>query len=151
MRGRKPVPTALKTLRGNPGKRVLPTDIAAPGALFEPPEFLTARQRETWAYAIENAPAGLLRRLDRSVMTVWVVAADLHRQAAEEIATTGLVVRGQGKAAPPYQSPFIGILNRQAQVMLKAAAELGFTPSSRSRVALSPDEKPEIAFAVFER
>jgi hypothetical protein len=34
----------------------------------------------------------------------------------------------------PLQSPYLAILNKQAQIMLKAGAELGFSPASRTRV-----------------
>jgi phage terminase small subunit len=36
----------------------------------------------------------------------------------------------------PVQSPYLSIINKQAQIMVKAAAEMGFTPSSRSRISV---------------
>lgn len=86
-----------------------------------------------WAFAITNAPYGLLKQLDRSVLAIWVVAEDLHREAAEKVAQYGLLTKSPN-AGLPLQSPYLAILNKQAQIMLKAGAELGFSPSSRTRV-----------------
>ena len=50
--------------------------------LTDPPEWMSESQKQGWIYAIENAPDGLLKKLDRSVLVAWVVAEDLHRQAS---------------------------------------------------------------------
>jgi P27 family predicted phage terminase small subunit len=138
MRGRKPTPTHLKELHGNPGKRRLNKNEPRPdGELYAAPEWMSASQREGWAYAITCSPHGLLKCLDRSVLAIWVVAEDLHREAAEKIAQYGLLTRSPN-AGLPLQSPYLAILNKQAQIMLKAGAELGFSPSSRTRVQVAP-------------
>lgn len=69
-------------------------------------------------------------------MTVWVVAEDIHRQAVQAVVKFGLITKTPTKG-DPMQNPYLPIVNKQAQIMLKAAAELGFTPSSRSRVEVS--------------
>jgi len=139
MRGRKPVPTHLKRLHGNPGKRPINEHEPVPeGDLHAAPTWLSDSQREGWAYAVTKSPHGLLKHLDRSVLAIWVVAEDLHREAAEKISQYGLLTKSPN-AGLPLQSPYLAILNKQAQIMLKAAAELGFTPSSRSRVQIVPD------------
>lgn len=141
MRGRKPTPSHLKLIAGNPGGRPLNDREPKPaGALRDPPPHLTGSQREGWRYAVENAPAGLLKRLDRSVLVAWVVAEDLHRKASGEIEKFGAVIAAP-KTDMPMQSPWVAILNRQAAVMLKAASELGFSPSSRSRVRVDGDQE----------
>ncbi len=136
MRGRSPKPTALKELEGNPGKRPLNKREPKPaGDLFAAPTWMTDTQREGWAYAITHAPYGLLKQLDRSILAIWVVAEDLHREAAEKIAQYGLLTKSPN-AGLPLQSPYLAILNKQAQIMLKAGAELGFSPASRTRVQI---------------
>lgn len=136
MRGRKPTPTHLKVLRGNPGKRAINHREPKPdGDLFEAPEWMTDSQRAGWAYAIANAPPHLLKRLDRSVLVVWVVAEDMHRDASCAVAKYGLITKSPVKG-DPMQNPYLAIINKQASIMLKAASELGFSPSSRSRVQI---------------
>ncbi len=132
MRGRKPVPTHLKRLHGNPGKRPINEQEPVPeGDLHAAPPWLSDTQREGWAYAITNAPHGLLKHLDRSVLAIWVVAEDLHREAAEKISQYGLLTKSPN-AGLPLQSPYLAILNKQAQIMLMAGAELGTTGPASS-------------------
>jgi P27 family predicted phage terminase small subunit len=80
-----------------------------------------------------HVPYGLLNQLDRSVLASWVVAEDLHREAAEKIAQYGLLTKSPN-AGLPLQSRYLAILNKQAQIMRKSGAELAFSPSSRTRV-----------------
>jgi P27 family predicted phage terminase small subunit len=152
VRGAKPKPTHLKLLEGNPGRRPLNRKEPVPkGYLSDPPEWMSDSQRAGWNYAIEHAPNGLLKKLDSSVLVVWVVAEDLHRQATIAVEKFGLITKSP-KAGEPMQNPYLPIINRQAQIMMKAAAELGFTPSSRSRVEVdAPDGEEDQAEAFFKR
>lgn len=150
MRGRKPKPTHLKVLAGNPGRRPLNKSEPKPeGDLFDAPEWMTESQRAGWAYAIANAPGGLLKMLDRSTLTIWVVAEDLHRQASEAVAKLGILIKSPVKGEP-MQNPYVAVLNKQAAIMLKASAELGFTPASRSRISMgatgAQDDNPFTEF-----
>jgi P27 family predicted phage terminase small subunit len=151
VRGAKPKPTHLKLLAGNPGKRPLNRNEPKPqGDLHDAPDWLTDEQKAGWTYAIANAPAGLMKRLDRSALTAFVVAEDLHRQATVAVGKFGLITKSPSKGEP-MQNPYLPIINRQAQIMLKAAAELGFTPSSRSRVEIVGGETEDPAEAFFAR
>jgi P27 family predicted phage terminase small subunit len=144
MQGRKPKPTKLKIVAGNPGHRPLNKDEPEPVAyLASAPEWFDELQAQYWNDAIASAPAGLLGTMDRELLVVWVCASVMHRRAM--VAQTEI---DEGKAAPmltktpggmPVQSPYVGIINRQAAVMLKAASEMGFTPSSRTRIKVGGD------------
>lgn len=139
MRGRKPKPTALKLIAGNPGKRALNAHEPQPRAdLAASPAWLTERQQATWREVVELSPPGLLKDVDASVFAVWVVAFDLYQEASEKLARTGMLIKAPNTGVP-MQSPYLAIVNRQAQIMLKAAAEMGFTPASRSRVVVKRD------------
>jgi len=141
VRGRKPKPSHLKAVAGNPGKRPLnKNEPQVVQELSDPPDWFDELQMQYWRNAINTAPKGLLGTMDREILTVWICAAVMHRKAV--VAQTMV---DQGKAAPmltktpngmPVQSPYIGIINKQAQIMIKAAAEMGFTPSSRSRISV---------------
>jgi phage terminase small subunit len=140
-RGRKPKPTALHALHGDPshlrGKVATRQKMepAEPSTL-EPPDDFTAEQRAEWDEAIAHAPPGILRRIDAGALRVWVIASDLHRQARKELAIGGLLVEGK-------PSGYLSILNRQAALMLRAAEQLGFTPVSRPRLANAPMPLPD--------
>ena len=146
MRGRKPVPTKLRELHGNPRKIPLPKHEPKPeGNLSEAPGWLNERQREGWNYIMAHSPPALLKRIDCGALITFVVAEDLHRQASIAQGKVGLLVRVRTRAsadAPdpgvPTASPYIHIINSQAKIMLKAASELGFTPVSRPRILAGP-------------
>jgi P27 family predicted phage terminase small subunit len=126
----------LRVIRGNPSKRPLnPNEPIPVGDLSDPPDWMSETQRSGWNYAIEHAPAGLLRKLDRSVLTVWVTAEDLHRRAVEQVDKFGILTKAP-HTGQPIQSPYLAVVNKQAALMMKAAAELGFTPVARSRIQL---------------
>ena len=100
------------------------------------PGILARDQRTCWSYAMTNSPPGLLKRIDRGALVAWVVAEDLHRQAAIAQGKVGLLVRiktratiGADDPGVPAASPYINIINQQAKIMLKAAASLDLPPS----------------------
>ena len=139
MAGRKPKPTTLKLIQGNPGKRELNKREPQPvGNLTDAPDWMTESQKEGWDYAIANAPRGLLKHLDASLLASWVVAQDLHRDAAQKVAKYGMLVKTPN-TGQMIQSPYMAVLNRQATLMMKAASELGFSPTSRSRIVLTEE------------
>lgn len=137
-RGTRPKPTFLRVIGGNAAKRPINHDEPKPqGNLKEAPPWLTASQAEGWDYAIEHAPPGLLKKLDRSILAVWVVAEDTYRQAVEMVNRHGLLIKAPNTGVP-VQSPYLSIQNKQASLMIKACAELGFTPSSRTGIQVDP-------------
>ena len=124
-------------LRGNPGKRRLNDKEPKPSSdLTDPPEWMRESQKQGWIYAIENAPDGLLKKLDRSVLVAWVIAEDLHRHASMMIKKFGMLTKAPN-TGQPMQSPYLPVVNRQAHIMLKASEQLGFTPAERSGVRQS--------------
>lgn len=137
--GRKPKATVLKLLAGARPDRINKHEPNAPGDLKEAPEWMSNSQKSFWNRAIANAPAGLLRFLDTDLLTVWVVAANLHREATIALGKNYLVKTPHTKEK--IQSPYLAIINRQAQIMMKATSELGFSPTSRSRIVLKASAK----------
>lgn len=154
MRGRKPKPTYLHVIEGTLRKdrhRTPPQAQQPADRLLEPPAFMNEAQRAIWGYAIRHAPGGLLRKLDISALTAWVVACEIHQRSAKmlaEVGAAGLLYKTP-TTGTLIQNPLVGVLNRQAVIMLKAAAELGFTPSSRSRVSADDNQPSDPADEFF--
>lgn len=158
MRGRKPVPTALHKLRGTfdssrHGKRRSGEPVAT-GDIGAAPGWMDEGQRDAWQFAVKNAPAGILSRIDASVLTAWVIACEEHRRATVALrnwdACGGqemLIAKKDGYAPSPY----LTIVNKAALRMMKAASELGFTPASRPRLGVAKDQEaaPESPWAKF--
>jgi P27 family predicted phage terminase small subunit len=135
-RGVKPMPTVLKDLHGTARlDRFNPDEPKPEGDLDENPtdcpEHFTPEMRAIWEYALQHAPPGLLKRLDASVLEIWVVAHSIHRTATKML--RGLLIRTPNSDYP-VQSPILPVINRQAMVMIKAAEQLGFTPTARPRI-----------------
>ncbi len=124
-------------MAGNPGRR--PLNAAEPrpeGDLIDAPGWMDAKQKAAWADGLAAAPVGLLKRLDASIYTVWVTARVLHQEAVEKVGQYGLLTKTP-KTGDWMQNPYLPIVNKQAAIMMKAAAEMGFTPSSRARVSVN--------------
>jgi P27 family predicted phage terminase small subunit len=132
-RGPKTTPTHLRLLHGNPRKEPLPADEPeGVGILWAPPAWFDDEQRAQWHYAIENASPGLLTATDREVLVVWTVASVEHARAAQEVRKLGQVVKT--KEGNAIQNPFLPVVNRQALIMMRAGAEMGFSPASRASI-----------------
>jgi P27 family predicted phage terminase small subunit len=141
VRGRKPKATILKLISGNPGHRPLNHFEPVPeGDLVSPPDWFTPRQRILWDQVIRDAPEGLLRKLDSTMLETFIVAKSLHEEASQRIAQVGTLIKETGTGRP-IRNPYLMVLNQQAQVMCKCIAEMGFSPSSRSRVHVKGKKK----------
>ena len=149
MAGRKKKPTELKIIQGTFRKdRANLREPKVDGELSaEPPPHLTDDQKEIWRYAIERAPSGLLKPLDVSVLLVWVVAFSLYKEAAEKLRVSGQVIRSP--SGYPMVNPYLSNMNKQGQIMLKAASEMGFTPASRSRIVMGEEMEQDDPWATF--
>lgn len=126
------------------GHRPLNHDEPQPeGDLADPPPHLTARQQYYWREAIKHAPAGMLKNLDAGALQVYVIAQARLERASRKVDELGELVQAPGRPKGTFiQNPYV-VLERNAQALvLKAGAELGFSPSSRSRVKISNRKKP---------
>ena len=139
MRGRKPTPTKLKVVKGTARKdRVNPREPVISGDLINPPAHFNDEQRDIWSYAIEHAPPGLLKRLDLSILETWVTAMWIFRQAQLDVQKEGLMTQTINNVDVP--NPKVSMMTRQSQIIMKAASEMGFTPSSRTRIVIGEEK-----------
>ena len=131
---RRPKPTALKILNGNPGKRRLnANEPKAEITIPDCPEHLNEIARAEWnRITPELASAGLLTRLDRAAIAlycqtwaIWVEAEDKVRKRGRVIVT---------KSGYPVLNPQHTIATKAANDCKTFAIEFGLTPSSRSRI-----------------
>lgn len=131
-------PTAIKEATGRPGRTGINKREPKPtGKMPSAPGWMSDSQRAIWEYALREAPAGVLSSIDLSIFTVYVVAAAAHQDAALRCAEEGTTIETvQGNV---IQAPWVGMMNKQAAVLIRACSELGFTPASRSRVVVGDD------------
>jgi P27 family predicted phage terminase small subunit len=145
MTGRKPVPTALKVLRGNPGRRPLNLNEPKP----EPLELTTPEElegdpvaRAEWLRTI--APAiriGHITGADRSMAIAHCELWSTWRSQVAEAAHQGHVIE-VGPNDYPTPNPARSMANKTFQLLVRVDAELGLTPTSRSRVTVASKKEP---------
>ncbi len=141
MRGRRPKPSRIKVLTGNPGKRPFnPTEPRPEPVIPECPAELGPIARREWDRLVgQLASLRILTPLDRAALAAHCGAYGLWAEATEAIQKYGAMVKSP--TGFPMQSPYVAIANRQAEIMMRIASEFGFTPASRSRISTpSPDE-----------
>jgi len=150
MRGRRPKPTRLKVITGNPGKRPLNEHEPRPEPQIPPcpSELSPAAQREWHRLVTELGALRLLTNLDRAALAAYCGAYALWAEAQEAIQKYGTMVKSP--SGFPMQSPYIAVANRQAEIMMRIASEFGFTPASRSRITTPSNSEPTL-FDVLER
>lgn len=142
MRGRKPTPTHLKLVKGNPGKRALPENEPRPELdLPTPPPHLTDDAKVEWGRIVDQLYSlRILSQIDRAALGAycqaygrWVQAErSLAKMAERDELTRGLMIKTSNGNA--INNPLVGIANKAMQDMVRYAAEFGMTPSSRSRI-----------------
>ena len=146
MRGRRPVPTRMKLLTGNPGKRPLnPNEPQPKPEIPECPPQLGPVAREEWDRLTTHlASLRLITALDRTALATYCSAYGLWAEAIEAVQKYGTMVKSP--TGYPIQSPYVSIANRQAEIMMRIASEFGFTPASRSRISMPgpPDSQTSL-------
>lgn len=132
-RKRKPTPLKILSMTSKRAEKLVKKITPTPGPLVDPPEWFTPEQREAWAYAVDNAPRDVLKKIDKSVLVGFIVAEDTHRRASIFLQQSQLLVKSPIQGVP-QQNPYLPIIKTSFVLMLRAASELGFTPCSRARI-----------------
>jgi P27 family predicted phage terminase small subunit len=156
MRGRKAIPTALQRVRGNPGRRPLndrePTYPAIDAAI--PDEVVDDCARAEWTRLIATlTTSGHVTTVDRTALAGYCVRYGAWRRL-EDLARDAEPTVVNGRTGTESANPVLRLTHGAFTLMLRAAAELGLTPSSRSRiVAVPPKDAPGAAdpFTTFQR
>jgi P27 family predicted phage terminase small subunit len=139
MAGRRPKPTALKLLDGNPGHRALNRNEPQPGGIPSCPRHLDAVAKSEWKrISRELIATGLLTSVDRAALAAYCAAWSRWVNAETSIEKFGAVIKSP-KSGYPIQNPYIGIANTAIDQMRRFMIEFGMTPASRSRIHVNSD------------
>jgi P27 family predicted phage terminase small subunit len=137
------VPTNLRLLRGNPGKRPLPKNEPRPerpSEVPEPPDWLDDYGSAEWARVAPGLwRTGLLTEPDVGTLAAYCFSYAQLRTAAEILkrmrendagGLRGLIVSTKDKGTTP--NPLVWIANAAAKNMNRFAIEIGMTPQAGS-------------------
>ena len=132
--GRKPKPTAVKILEGNPGKRKLNEHEPQPQRKAPPcPKWLEPEAKKEWRRLAKTLEAmGVLTDADMAAFAGYCQAYARWKEAEERITDRGLVIRTP--SGYPQQVPYISIAQQYLKLMQQFAEQFGLTPAARSRI-----------------
>lgn len=146
MRGPRPLPTALKSLAGNPGRRRLneheprpPTGKKVP----RPPASLSEDARRIWKRdAAELHEFGVLTSFDHRDFAILCelraelqeLDAEINRTKSKQGRTRFMIKGSKGWML----NPLLRLRRDLRAAVLRLSAEFGCTPASRSRVVAEP-------------
>lgn len=138
MKGRKPKPTRLKLLAGNPGKRAInrsePTLEAAKPTR---PTWLKGKARTAWDQLVDLLYAmGVMTEADGKALELLCDAYAEYREAREYVIKHGPTYESAtDKGLIVRKRPEVAIAADAQKRVASLLAEFGITPSSRSRVS----------------
>jgi P27 family predicted phage terminase small subunit len=134
-----------------------PKEPKPPRKLPEAPDHLGGPAQQEWErLALVLYNIGVLKDTDRGAMAAYCQAYGVWVDASRAMAaygrndplTKGLIY--QTKSGNVIQHPMLGVMNKARHDMLKAAIEMGLTPSARSRIiAEAPEDDDDPAGKYF--
>ena len=142
-RGRKPKPTALKVLEGNPGGRPLNPNEPKPAKKAPRcPAWLEDEAKKEWKRMGKTLEQmGLLTEMDMAAFAGYCQAYARWKEAEEFITQHGTIV----KTPSGYwqQVPQVSIAQTYLKIMNRFCEQFGLTPSARSRITSETGEDKE--------
>ena len=147
-RGRKPKPTAVKKLEGNPGRRPLNKhEPKPPVGVGDAPDWLDDVGKNKWAQKKDQLEQlNIVTTVDDDALAVYCQAYSDFVYAVRFIEEKDCRVCVSEKGAE-YQHPMVGQRNKAAELIIKYGVHFGLTPSSRTglNVDLALPEDDEVA------
>ena len=134
VRGRKPVPTELKVLEGNPGKRPLNKKEPKPTKKAPLcPKWLDPDAKKEWKrLASKMERLGILTEVDMAAFAGYCQSYARWKENEEFITKNGSLVRTP--SGYWQQVPQVSIAQQYLKQMGRLAEQFGLTPASRSRL-----------------
>lgn len=126
MRGRKPLPQS---------RHAQDAPVVRDGLPRCPPHLTPVARREWRRLATPLYEVGVLTLADRAALAAYCQAYARWVEAEERLQETPTLLKTPSGYA--QQSPWLTIANKQLELMARYMSELGLTPASRSRVAVS--------------
>lgn len=142
MRGAKPKPSALKLFEGNRGKRKLNLNEPTPDPLGPdlPPELEgDAPAVAEWQRTI--VPAIFRKQITTADRTLAVAHCTLWSTWLSQVEDAAKHPHVVGVKGRPTANPARGMANKTLLLLVRVDAELGLTPSSRSRVTVASEKE----------
>lgn len=143
MGGRRPKPSHLKLLQGNPGRRPLnASEPKPPAELPSVPDHLSDSAKLEWeGMGQALLKVGLLTSIDRSAFAAYCTVYARWVEAEVALKQTGPVVRSP--SGYPMLNPYYTVANQCLSQMRAYLIEFGMSPASRSRTSVKSGEQED--------
>jgi P27 family predicted phage terminase small subunit len=146
MRGPSPAPSALKLLRGNPGRRPVNDREPKPNAERDPhcPDHLDETAKVEWSRLLPILrDMRVLTEADYIALALLCSTYSTLIKAQESLNKAGLLFKTPSGYV--QQSPLIGIISNCTAQVNTLCREFGLTPSARTRIMTADDKTQEKA------
>jgi P27 family predicted phage terminase small subunit len=154
-RGPKPQPTAVKTAKGNPGKRAINKEEPKPPAAteFEPPVWLPdVGKIEYRRLGKQLKTLGLLTNLDLNTLANYCLAFSHVVACQNELATSGTTITMETQnGSYPMTAPQFNQLMKALQQMERWGTQMGLSPSSRAGLKVEGRKTPADQLTEFNK
>lgn len=151
MAGRKPKPTSLKQLAGNPGKRKLNGSEPKFSVLRSKcPKHLDAVARKEWKRVSQELVAlRIMSEADVAALAAYCSAYSRWVKAELVIQRDGEVIKQP--SGEIIRNPWLIVSEKAIDSLRKFATEFGLTPSSRTRLHVVEDSSsdPDMAYDAY--
>lgn len=158
-RGRRPLPTNLKKLRGNPGKRKLPKAGEEPTSSLADPEMpkgLSKVAQKEWRDVVPILrEMKVLTKADGKALAAYCHNFSRWLEAEKEMERHGIMVEEPVFGRPDEQgerdivgykykrNPCNSISNDAQKIMKSFLIEFGLTPASRAKLRVEKPSAPD--------
>lgn len=151
MAGRRPLPTNVLKMRGNPGRRPLNENEPRPSK-GKPicPSHLDDEAKREWKRTVDILDdMGLMTKADRSALAAYCVAWSRWVEAESKVREFGMIIKAP-RTGTMMHSPYLSIANTAMAQMRQLLIEFGLTPAARTRVSANKQGDGD-TFAAWER
>ncbi|MCE5270831.1 phage terminase small subunit P27 family [bacterium] len=171
MKGRPPVPTKLKVLRGNPGHRPINHDEPQPPRTIpECPSHLAKDEREIWERVSHKLfDAGILTEVDDLSLSVFCEYFSEYRKLSDQTKKAGVFIKVKnGKETKTFvdeatgekiskevdrfivqRSPVAAARDAAWAIASRILADFGMTPSSRARLKVELEQERTDSYEAY--
>lgn len=147
-RGPKPAPTAAKVLSGTRKDRINQDEPTPPTGDPTPPESIEGEALKQWSHTVPILSAmGVVTVADGTALEVYCTTYATWLEASKALKKQGMFVKTPSGLIRPH--PALKVQQESARDLMRILAEFGGTPSSRSRLKVSPAEKTVDPLAEF--
>ncbi len=155
-RGPAPAPNIIQVAKGDPGKRAhkcARTEPSPPVGEITPPDNMDGEASKEWRRILgmfaemERGGQRVITQADLTVLACYCFAWGDLCVAREEIRESGRYVKSINKSGAVYAqlAPWVRDANAAMAGVVKYGAEMGLSPSSRTRVSRIPIDKKDRA------